>query len=121
VLITIPIKPTALPRTRFVGRHCYNPVKSNVHKTTLQWYFKKQISKPFWVPLHVKMTFSFLKASKVKDNLAKYPAKTPDIDNIIKMIFDSGNGVAWVDDCLIVSMEAKKIYGLTEQIEIEIT
>lgn len=39
------------------------------------------------------------------------PAKTPDIDNIIKAICDGLNGVAWIDDAQVVDVIARKRYG----------
>ena len=46
--------------------------------------------------------------------------KKSDIDNIIKIVADSLNGVAYKDDCQIANIEAHKRYDNTERIEVEI-
>lgn len=48
------------------------------------------------------------------------PLKKPDIDNILKSIFDSLNKVAFVDDTQIVEITASKHYAEMPRIEIEI-
>ena len=34
----------------------------------------------------------------------------PDLDNLIKLVKDAGNGILWVDDSQIVQLEATKVY-----------
>lgn len=46
--------------------------------------------------------------------------KKPDIDNLIKGVFDSANGVLWADDNQVTSVAATKFYGLAPGIEIHI-
>ena len=48
------------------------------------------------------------------------PTKKPDIDNIIKIIFDGLNGIAFDDDKQIVEVSAKKIYGARPQVVVAI-
>ena len=39
------------------------------------------------------------------------PAKKPDMDNIIKIICDGLNGIAWKDDAQVVEVSATKTYA----------
>lgn len=48
------------------------------------------------------------------------PTKKPDVDNIIKVIADSLNGIAYRDDAQIVSVECQKFYSDTPRVEVEI-
>ena len=39
------------------------------------------------------------------------PKKKPDIDNVLKIVLDSLNGIAYKDDAQVVMVSGKKIYG----------
>jgi Holliday junction resolvase RusA-like endonuclease len=40
-----------------------------------------------------------------------YPVSRPDADNIAKAVTDGANGIAYVDDSRIVSLQVSKVYG----------
>ena len=42
------------------------------------------------------------------------PAKSPDLDNYVKLILDALNGLLWVDDRYIVEMHSGKFYTTTD-------
>ena len=48
------------------------------------------------------------------------PTKKPDADNIVKIICDALNGVAYKDDTQVVELEFKKLYGEHEKVIVEI-
>lgn len=48
------------------------------------------------------------------------PSKKPDIDNILKSIFDALNGYAFSDDVQIVKITAEKIYADKPFVEVTI-
>jgi Holliday junction resolvase RusA-like endonuclease len=48
------------------------------------------------------------------------PTKKSDIDNYCKAIFDGMNGIVFVDDSLIVSLHATKVYGTVGMVEVMI-
>lgn len=48
------------------------------------------------------------------------PTKKPDIDNILKAIFDALNGCAYSDDVQIVQVYAEKFYTEEPFVEVEI-
>ena len=41
------------------------------------------------------------------------PTSKPDIDNVVKAIFDGCNGVQWRDDVLVVELAVRKRYAAT--------
>lgn len=50
-------------------------------------------------------------AKKKKDAMAGKPHMSkPDIDNMIKGVFDSVNGLIWVDDNQVFEVNASKVY-----------
>ena len=48
------------------------------------------------------------------------PTKKPDADNIVKIICDALNNIAYKDDTQVVDLQVKKIYGGTEKVIVEI-
>ena len=48
------------------------------------------------------------------------PTKKPDIDNILKSLFDGLNKVAFGDDTQIISVEAEKMYAPQEKLVVDI-
>lgn len=49
-----------------------------------------------------------------------FPLKKPDMDNIIKVVADALNGVAYHDDTQIVLVQAKKVYSAIEGLDITV-
>lgn len=49
-----------------------------------------------------------------------WPAKKPDISNVVKAIEDGLNGVLWVDDSQVVRLEASKRYGAADQTRVRV-
>ena len=64
------------------------------------------------VDVYVKIPTSFKKGKRLatEHNIIR-PTTTPDIDNILKAIFDGLNGVAYEDDKQIVEVVANKYYS----------
>lgn len=48
------------------------------------------------------------------------PLKKPDMDNIVKVVADALNGVAYHDDTQIVFVAAKKVYSAVEGLDITV-
>lgn len=48
------------------------------------------------------------------------PTKKPDMDNIIKIIADSLNGIAYYDDSQIVKVTAEKYYSDAPRVEVNL-
>ena len=79
-----------------------------------------------YVHVAVKAFYEIPKSVSVKDKekmLAGIirPAKKPDIDNVIKIVLDSLNGVAYADDKQVVSVSGSKHYCCVPRIEISIS
>lgn len=48
------------------------------------------------------------------------PLKKPDIDNIVKVVADALNGVAYHDDTQIIMVVAKKVYSSLEGLDVTV-
>lgn len=67
-------------------------------------------------PLVLVLTFYFVKPKGAKRR--KYPHVRPDLDNTVKAVKDSLNGLIWKDDAQIVDLIAQKRYGDPPRVEI---
>lgn len=57
--------------------------------------------------LRLELIFQVTKPKSVR---RVYPHVKPDIDNLTKCVLDAFNGLLWIDDAQIVSLEAMKVY-----------
>lgn len=123
----------ARPRaTRFgKGIRLYDPKKVTVFKRQLGMLAKQQMLDrgldPFDGPLEVCMEFHRpVQASISQKERARRlsgshrPTVKPDLDNYVKSTSDALNGILWVDDNLIISLEAKKFYAEQPHLTVEI-
>ncbi|MCI9273995.1 MAG: RusA family crossover junction endodeoxyribonuclease [Clostridiales bacterium] len=63
------------------------------------------------------------KSNRIKSEMLAgwiVPTKKPDCDNIIKIICDALNGIAYGDDAQIVDVSIRKIYGSEPRVEVRI-
>ena len=125
MIIEIPTLPIAQKRHRHTFRsshgHTYDPsVKDK--KIVKAFMLKGMKSKDLYLnELSLMITFVFPWPKKwyrtgkyshlLKDTAPEIHTKKPDIDNLLKLIMDSGNGVVWKDDCQIWEVQMRKIYG----------
>lgn len=94
------------------------------YKDLIAWKIKERMKKPFTKAVGVptiifKMPIPVSKRGKVAEGQAH--TVKPDIDNLIKGLFDSANGVAWVDDNRVAEIgSVKKVYSATPGIIFEV-
>ena len=49
------------------------------------------------------------------------PTTKPDIDNVIKAVFDGLNGVVWKDDVQVTVLSVSKVYSATPQVMVSLS
>ena len=133
---TFDIVPVPQGRPRFARRgkfvQTYDPPKSKKFKTELRRLAENEhAEKPYHAEQHKPITielklyipmlksFSKIKRLEAADGILR-PTTKPDIDNYIKGILDSLNGLFWHDDGQIVEIHAGKYYSDRPRIEMEI-
>ena len=136
---TIPGEPTgkARPRVTRWGTHntektilyenlvkmCYQEQCRDNWKDETQAWGVKYTEKPLIA--FVEVYYSIPKSTPKKNILPMLkgeirPCKKPDVDNIIKVVFDALNGIAYKDDTQIFEVHAVKRYGETARVEVEL-
>lgn len=111
------------PRVNTRTHTTYTPEKTKAFEEKLKMYFIKKYKRPEVSenPFKIKILIEFKPpkstSKKMLQKLCDTPyTKKPDLDNIIKAILDSLNGLAYKDDNQIVSINAEKKYGLADRI-----
>ena len=72
------------------------------------------------IPVCVRMDFYLARPATLAKRF-KRPTKKPDIDKLIRAIFDSLTGTIITDDSQIVELLVGKWYGAPERVEIFVT
>lgn len=67
------------------------------------------VGDPWATPVRVRIVFRMAKPQKPK--FADFPATKPDIDKLVRSCLDAVTGVCFVDDSLVVSVEADKVFA----------
>ena len=129
--ITIPGIPQGKGRPRFTmkGGHAYTPAKTAAYERSVVQAYKLSytLEEPLTGPLEMKIDAympipeSWPKSKKAAA-LAEIiqPTVKPDTDNIGKIIADSLNGVAYLDDKQITTLKVRKRYGAWPHVDVQI-
>jgi len=129
ISFTVPVPPVAKARPRVTMRggfaRAYTPKKTtNFERIVADCC---PVKDPIPTPCHISIKFCLpipKSWSKAKQRAAAtgelMPTSRPDIDNYVKAIMDSLNGIAYEDDSQIVSLNALKVYATEPGIDIAI-
>lgn len=123
------IKGKARPRVNTYTCKAYTPENTKDYEMLIKQYFK--IKYPRYVPLENRVFVKIIAQFKIPKTATKKdkelikqgklsPTKKPDIDNIVKIILDALNKMAFKDDNQITKIEIEKIYGEEEKIYVSI-
>ena len=124
MFLTVIGEPVSKGRLRFGRGKTYTPAKTIAAETFIQLCAtQKGVPKMMNGPLRLTVTFSMgipkswsakKKAEAELGNIR--PTSKPDIDNLIKLVGDALNGIAYKDDSQIVEIQAVKKYGKPQTI-----
>lgn len=102
--------PVAKQRPRFGKGRTYTPKETRKAEAIIKGIASRSLRgfKPYDEPIQVDWRFVLPRPKKPKFS---YPACKPDLDNLVKLVSDALNGIAWVDDSRIVQQSELKMYG----------
>lgn len=121
-------KPIGKGRPRLGKYGTYTPTKTANYETLVKWTFANEFKnfKPIEGAVKAKITAVFtVPKSYSKKKRAEaltridYTHK-PDFDNIAKIILDSLNGLAYIDDSQVSCLLVFKNYGEQEKVIVEL-
>ncbi|MCC0681076.1 RusA family crossover junction endodeoxyribonuclease [Clostridioides sp. ES-S-0005-03] len=113
------------PRMNTYAKRTYTPNKTKDYENLIKWLYQSKVK--YYFEGYIKMTlrcyYSIAKSNskKVKEqkrNNALRPSKKPDIDNVVKIVADALNEIAYKDDTQIVEVVASKYYSDKPRIEV---
>jgi Holliday junction resolvase RusA-like endonuclease len=111
--LTIDCEPTAKGRPRTAYRNgsvrTYTPEKTLIAQETIVAMLQPYKSQCFPEHIPVKLTCVFYRhKSKWLPKREKQPFRKPDLDNFLKLIMDSMNGLLVADDAQITTINMQK-------------
>ena len=123
------IKGKARPRVNTYTCKAYTPENTKDYEMLIKQYFK--LKYPRFIPLENRVAVKIIAQFKIPKTATKKdkalieegslsPTKKPDIDNIVKIVLDALNKMAFKDDNQITKLEVEKIYGQEEKIIVKI-
>ena len=119
----------ARPKINTYTGQAYTPTKTKDYENLVKQYFK--IKYPKYETLEGRLFVKIVAYFNIPRNTSKKntalmldgsisPTKKPDIDNIVKIVLDSMNKMAFKDDNQITKLEVEKIYSEKEKIYVRI-
>lgn len=127
----VPGEPRGKGRPRFTKTgHTYTDSETKAYEQKIVAYYRQSFGAFRWpdtafisvkVTVHYPIPKSATKAAVAAMQAGKlFPSRKPDIDNVLKIVLDALNGVAYKDDSRVVCVEAEKVYSFTPKLVIEL-
>lgn len=114
-------------RNKYTGKvHSFTPEKTQNYEDLIRWAYKEAGGKYFGeqalridITAYFPMPQSFSKTKRQQAFTgALKPTKKPDCDNILKVVLDALNGVAYHDDKQVTGVSCNKLYSDTGSLTI---
>ncbi len=123
------IKGKARPRVNSYTGIVYTPNNTKDYENLIKQFFV--LKYPRYVPIENRVSISIEAYFKIPKNTSKKntelmlennisPTKKPDIDNVVKIVLDALNKMAFRDDNQITKIDVEKRYGEKEKLIIRI-
>lgn len=123
------IRGKARPKVNTYTLKAYTPQETKDYEQLIQQYFI--VKYPKYIPIEGRVLVKICACFPIPKNTSKKnidlmlenrisPTKKPDIDNVVKIVLDALNKIAFKDDNQITKLYVEKIYGLEEKIVIRI-
>lgn len=125
VNFTIEGEPVGKGRPRHGKYRTYTPPKTKAVENNIAYFYKVNVGHYFegYVKLKLDLYYSIAKSDSKKKRLMKLnnelrPNKKPDADNVIKLVADALNEIAYKDDTQIIEIVCRKFYSEIPRIEV---
>ncbi len=131
IFFTIPGAPKGKARARTLKNgHSYTPSETVNYENWVKFCFSEQQLDgliPTDGPVALQMTAAFpipkSTSKKQRERMLAgnvVPTKKPDCDNLLKIVADALNGIAYRDDSQIVKCDVAKVYSDTPEVRVRL-
>lgn len=135
VIFSVPGEPIGKARPRVVDGHAYTPGKTRAYEQAVRLAYKQAVKdlpelerrwdKDAQLSLQIAAFYQLPKRVSRQRigamlSFEERPRKKPDLDNILKVVADALNGLAYHDDSQIVYMGAQKYWAMVPRIMVAI-
>ena len=133
MMFVVPGEPTGKGRPRVVRAGirsmAFTPEKTALYENLVKLEYQRQSCGEVFggrsIRMDIKAYYAVAKSDGKRIRASKLageirPMKKPDIDNVLKIIADALNGIAYDDDSQIVSANIEKYYDECPRVEISI-
>lgn len=129
IRLTIPGKPRGKGRPRTSRGVIYTPPKTREYEQFIQQMYMLQakgqrVDGPFSVSVRayypIPKSASKAKRARMLSGETR-PVVKPDLDNVVKIVTDALNGLAYLDDNRMVEVQAEKFYSDDPRVEVQIS
>lgn len=122
-------EPRGKARPRFAGGCVYTPPETKKYEAEILTAYRAAAGK--LEPPSGYVSLSLIAGYKIPKSASKakrgkmleqeiLPDKKPDLDNVVKVVLDALNGVAYKDDKQVVMIRARKYYTDNPHISVEV-
>lgn len=115
IKVRFDLEPLPKGRPRVARGRVYTPAATRIFEhnvaTIAKHYARINKLEPLTGPLEVIVMFNLKKPKSVRRDV---PGVKPDLDNLVKGLFDGVNGILWHDDAQVVMLACSKSYAPAE-------
>lgn len=117
--LTVPGRPVPFARAGANGSRRFTPPKQRAHKALVAEAAQAAGLQPIpkGTPVAVDLGFGYQRPQRPTYPV---PLGRPDVDNLVKLVLDALNGLAYDDDAQVVEVTARKFYAAEPETRIAV-
>lgn len=121
IKFTVQGTPQPKQRPRVTSRGTYTPARTKDYEKIVGWSYAAAGGKMMSGAIEVRVNAYFCIPKSRKDvSVGDWHLQRPDLDNVVKIVKDALNGIAYKDDSQVVVEYGNKMWGASERIEVTV-
>lgn len=122
ILFRVADKVRGKGRPRFTrSGHCFTPAETVAYEKKIRAAYLAEGGTMMAGPLEMRVAIVLGLPKKTDKFAGQWCEKRPDVDNVIKIVCDALNGVAYQDDSSVTVVSAWKTWGPADLLSVTLT